>query len=152
MVPIRLDSDEGLGGTSDERFGPDAVLLCSFTREEGALVRTALDQIGAEFVSVALLSADKVNGTLAAALEPDMESAVRAPLATGVPRVCFLSGMSGAEAVSVMDAIQELELPPTMFAAAVPRSINKQMLDLIDEIRGDHEALARVREQEPAST
>ncbi len=107
MLPIDASSDGGLGGTSEGRFGPDAVLLCGFLREEAARVREALDELGADFVRVTLLEQRMLAGTLGQALEVQQQSAAVSP-ALGTPRVLFLSGMSGQEAVAVMDAVVEL--------------------------------------------
>jgi hypothetical protein len=143
MLPINVDSDEGLGGTSDERFGPDvscaaathecgvrsscgradrappsahffqAVLLVGFLRDEVARVRGMLDEMGADFVRVVLLDQQMLEGTLGAALAAPPAMPQLQPTATGVPRVLFISGMSGAEAVSIIDAFQLLGAPPT---------------------------------------
>lgn len=136
MLPIDVDSDEGLGGTSERPFGPDVVLLVGFLRAEVPRVRAMLDELGADFVRVVLASRDMLDGTLGAALEAP-SSAVQQPPATGVPRVLFCSGMSGAEVVQVITAVQELELPPCTFAAVVPRSVDKRLADVLDEIKGD---------------
>ncbi len=121
-----------------------AVLLVGFLRDEVPRVRALLDDMGADFVRVQLLTAPLLEGTLGEALEAPVPAAAVAP-ATGVPRVLFVSGMSGAEAVSVMDAFSELPLPPAIFAAAVPRNVRKPMRDLLAEITGDHERLAAAR-------
>ncbi len=126
------------------------MLLVGFLRDEAIRVRAMLDAIGAEFVRVVLLTPPLLEGTLGEALAAPPASAAAQP-ATGVPRVLFVSGMSGAEAVSVMDEFAELgafrrcadarhacadasrvcaELPPAIFAAAVPKSVGKPMRDV----------------------
>jgi hypothetical protein len=85
-----------------------AVLLVGFLRDEVARVRAMLDEMGAEFVRVVLLDKQMLEGTLGAALAAPPAMPPLQPTATGVPRVLFLSGMSGAEAVSVIDAFQRL--------------------------------------------
>jgi hypothetical protein len=54
----------------------------------------------------------------------------------------LLSGMSGAEALEVVDAVGELDMEPTIFAAAVPKALDKPLRDLFVEIEGDHASLA----------
>ncbi len=83
------------------------MLLVGFLRDEAIRVRAMLDAIGAEFVRVVLLTPPLLEGTLGEALAAPPASAAAQP-ATGVPRVLFVSGMSGAEAVSVMDDFAEL--------------------------------------------
>ena len=141
MLPINVDSDEGVGGTSDHPFGPDCILLVGFLRDEVPRVRAMLDEMGADFVRVVLATRDMLDGTLGAALEAP-SPAVPQPPATGVPRVLFCSGMSGAEVVQVITALEELQLPPCTFAAAVPRSVGKRLADVLDEIQGDAQRMA----------
>lgn len=140
MLPIDVDSDGGLGGTSEQRFGPEALLLVGFLRDEVPRVRSMLDEMGADFVKVVLASRDMLDGTLGAALEAPGAAAEQPP-AFGVPRVLFFSGLSGAEVMQVMAALEELELPPCTFAAAVPRSVEKRLADVLDEIMGDAQRL-----------
>ena len=140
MLPINMDSDEGIGGTSDHPFGPDAVLLVGFLRDEVPRIRAVLDDIGADFVRVVLATRDMLDGTLGEALEAPAAAATAKP-ATGCPRVLFCSGMSGAEVMQVIAALEELALPPCVFAAAVPRSVGKRLADVLDEIAGDAERL-----------
>jgi hypothetical protein len=141
MLPIDADSDGGVGGTSERPFGPDAVLLVGFLRDEVPRVRAALDELGADFVRVVVATRGMLDGTLGAALETP-SPLVPQPPATGVPRVFFCSGMSSAELMSVIHAVEELELPPCTFAAAVPRSVDKTLSDVLDEISGDAERMA----------
>lgn len=138
MVPLDVESDAGLGGAA-ERFGPDAVLLCGFSHDEAALARAALNELGADFVRVELLTTRRVECSLLEALQETDDA--DQPLAMGVPRTCFLSGMTAAEAVSVMDALDEALATPFATAAAVPLSINKPMRSLLAEVQGDHEAV-----------
>jgi len=140
MQRINTESDEGLGGTSDNRFGPDAVLLVGFRKDEVPRVRQALDELGADFVAVVLASPASLKGTLRAALASQEPPA---PPAVGVPRVLFVSGMCGSEAVSVITAVEELGLPPCSFAAVVPRSIDRQLVEVLEEISSDAEATAK---------
>lgn len=140
MQRINTESDEGLGGTSDERFGPDAVLLVGFRKEEVPRVRQALDELGADFVAVVLASSVSLRGTLRDALAS--QELPGAP-ALGVPRVLFVSGMCGAEAVSVISAVDELGLPPCSFAAVVPRSIDRLLAEVLEEISSDAAATAQ---------
>jgi hypothetical protein len=141
MLPIDADSDGGVGGTSERPFGPDAILLVGFLRDEVPRVRAALDDMGADFVRVVVATRGMLDGTLGAALETP-SPLVPQPPATGVPRVLFCSGMSSSEVMQVIHAVEELELPTCTFAAAVPRSVEKTLADVLDEISGDAERMA----------
>lgn len=147
FMPIDVGSDVGIGGTSDEqRFGPDALLLCGFFSAELSAVRELLSDLGADFVRVIMLEPGMEQLTLGQALQsggqeqPGAGTAARLP-ALGVPRILFLSGMSSQEVSMFIDAFLELELPQTIFAAAVPKSVDKPLAQLFDEITGDHERL-----------
>lgn len=62
-------------------------------------------------------------------------------IARSLPRICFLSGLSGEEMMMFIDAFPETGLEPAVFAALVPNAANKPVEELIEEIMGDHEAL-----------
>ncbi|XP_020537749.1 uncharacterized protein LOC105641106 isoform X1 [Jatropha curcas] len=62
-------------------------------------------------------------------------------IAKSLPRICFLSGLSGEEMMMFIDAFPETGLEPAVFAALVPNSANKPLQELIEEIMGDHEML-----------
>ena len=142
FAAIREDSDEGIGGVSDGRFGPEALLLCGFSLAESRAIRACLDELGASFVLSLVLSTQLLDGTLGEALGAADQGDAPPQPALGTPRMAFISGLSGAEAMELIAAIQELELPPCIFAAAVPNSMNKPLRYLLEEIVGDHERLA----------
>ncbi|KAG5533157.1 hypothetical protein RHGRI_027394 [Rhododendron griersonianum] len=62
-------------------------------------------------------------------------------IANSVPRICFLSGLTGEEMMMFVDAFPEIGLEPAVFAALVPNSADKPLQELIEEIMGDHEML-----------
>ncbi|GAB2286870.1 hypothetical protein Dimus_021259 [Dionaea muscipula] len=63
-------------------------------------------------------------------------------IAKSVPRICFLSGLSGEETMMLIDAFGETDLEPVVFAALVPNSADKPLRELIEVIMGDHEMLS----------
>ena len=142
FAPIDVDAAGGVGGTSPQRFGPDAVLLSGCSPSEVARVRGLLDEIGASFVRTVVVDEELWNGeaSLGEALERVQTGAV---CAQGAPRVCVVSGMSSAEAMEVISAVEELELEggELIWAAAVPKSAGKRLRDLFAEVEGDHNSL-----------
>jgi len=135
-----LEADAaGLAGEA-ERFGPDAIVASGFSLDELAQLRALLDGMGASFVRVVVLTEKLRGGTLREALECEAQEA--AVPARNTPRLLLLSGMSGAEAVEAIEAIEELGLPPAIFAAAVPKSVDKRLEELFAEIEGDHATFA----------
>jgi hypothetical protein len=152
MLPIDPDSEEGLGGTTaEQRFGPDALLLCGFLPSEGDAVRALLADLGADFIRVLQLEEGMQFLTLGQALVAEQPARPLRP-ALGVPRILFMSGMSSQEVSMFIDAFLECDLGPApMFAAAVPRSVDKTLSHLFEEISGDHERLAQLKAERAAS-
>jgi len=143
FAPISLESDEGIGGTSDERFGPDVLLLAGFMKEELAQVRALLVELEAEdILTIKLLTREMHAGTLGEAFETEQPSPEETSPALGVPRVCVLSGLTGAEAMAVIDAFGTSDIVPPIFAAAVPNNWNKSCASLLEEIADDHMRLS----------
>lgn len=101
FAPIDLDSDAGLGGAHDDRFGPDVVLLCGFEAEEIPAVRRLLDELGATWVQVLVLEQRMLTMTqrdaLALACDQSPDDALAAAnmhKQLNLPRMAFLSGVS----------------------------------------------------------
>jgi len=124
-----------------QRFGPDMIIVSGHSLEEVAELRALLDGMGASFVRVCVLTEHLARGTLREALASGPQEAAAQP-ASDTPRLVLLSGMSGAEALEVVDAVGELDMEPTIFAAAVPKALDKPLRDLFVEIEGDHASLA----------
>ncbi|GAU31282.1 hypothetical protein TSUD_39620, partial [Trifolium subterraneum] len=97
----------------DPRYGPPALLLLGFEADEHLKIQQFLKELEGEFL--------KIDRSL--------------------PRICFLSGLSGEEMIMFVDAFPETGLKPAAFAALVPNSANKPLYELIEEITGDHEML-----------
>ena len=137
-----------LGDSAETRFGPDALLLCGFLPEETEVVSVMLRELGADFVKLVVCCPGMENLPLGDALLENQSPADRRRPALGVPRILFISGMTSEEVSMLIDAFLELELPATLFAAAVPRSMDKPLAQLFDEITGDHERLLQ-QQREP---
>ncbi|KAK2976686.1 hypothetical protein RJ640_004287 [Escallonia rubra] len=66
-----------------------------------------------------------------------------AMLARQLPRICFLSGLTGEEMMMFIDTFPETGLEPAVFAALVPNSADTPLRELVEEIMGDHEMLVK---------
>ena len=132
------DSESAPGGVAESRFGPEVTLLVGFTSEETKEWRRTLDEIGADFVEVKTLTAAMRRGTLGAALETKQADASAEKPALGVPRVMFLSGMSGSEVMEIIDEYDGKEWAPCVFACAVPKNWDTDVASLTAEIMDDH--------------
>ncbi|XP_044462117.1 uncharacterized protein LOC123193297 isoform X3 [Mangifera indica] len=97
----------------DPIFGPPALLLLGFDVEETVKIRELLTELDGEFMEIA----------------------------ESLPRICFLSGLSGEEMLMFIEAFPETGLEVPVFAALVPNSADKTLQELIEEIMGDHEML-----------
>lgn len=138
FAPIDADSESAPGGVAESRFGPEATLLVGFTSEETKEWRRTLDEIGADFVEVKTLTAALRRGTLGEALETKQADASAEKPALGVPRVMFLSGMSGSEVMEIIDVYDEKDWAPCVFACAVPKNWDTDVASLTAEIMDDH--------------
>ncbi|OIW16956.1 hypothetical protein TanjilG_32823 [Lupinus angustifolius] len=99
--------------SEDPSYGPPALLLLGFEADEDLKIKQLLKELDGEFLKIA----------------------------KSLPRICFLSGLSGEEMMMFIDAFPESGLKPAAFAALVPNSANKPLEELIGEIMGDHEML-----------
>ncbi|KAF6140302.1 hypothetical protein GIB67_000350 [Kingdonia uniflora] len=97
----------------DESYGPSSLLLLGFEVDETAKIQELLKELDGDFLKIA----------------------------KSLPRICFLSGLSGEEMIMFIDAFPETGLEPAAFAALVPNSANKQLQEVVEEIMGDYEMM-----------
>eukprot|EP00262_Sarcandra_glabra_P013855 TRINITY_DN3920_c0_g1_i4.p1 TRINITY_DN3920_c0_g1~~TRINITY_DN3920_c0_g1_i4.p1 ORF type:complete len:188 (+),score=39.64 TRINITY_DN3920_c0_g1_i4:38-601(+) len=98
----------------DPRYGPPALLLLGFEAGEIVKIQQLLQELDGEFLKIA----------------------------KSLPRICFLSGLSGEEMMMFIDAFPGTGLEPAVFAALVPNSANKPLVEVMEEIMGDHEMMS----------
>ncbi|CAL8466395.1 g5931 [Coccomyxa elongata] len=140
--PIDPDSDGGLGGTSEELFGPLAVLLVGFAQYEVDQFRAFMIDMDADIVKIITCTKKMLSSTLEQSL--DSPAPVFEQLPLGTKRAVFLSGMSGAEVQEVISAYNDSGLPPTVWAAAVPANYQRTISVLLEDIYGDHNLMANM--------
>ncbi|KAJ4834642.1 hypothetical protein Tsubulata_020210 [Turnera subulata] len=157
FVPLNAD---------DPVYGPPALLLLGFEVEEAEKIRQFLKEMDGEFLQLIFCTEDMIPRSLWDAMhtsQPNLETVKVVflnnlktcssllclnlhpvlQIAKSLPRICFLSGLSGEEMMMFIDAFPEIGLEPAVFAALVPNSANKPLQELIDEIMGDHEMMVR---------
>ncbi|XP_047324734.1 uncharacterized protein LOC124928244 isoform X2 [Impatiens glandulifera] len=125
----------------DPKFGPPALLLVGFKASEATSIQQFLKDLDGEFLEVIFCTEDMINRSLWDAMntkQPNLESLKIAKL---LPRICFLSGLTGEEMMMFIEAFEETRLEPAVFAALVPNSADKAVEELIEEIMGDHKML-----------
>ncbi|XP_028095511.1 uncharacterized protein LOC114295477 [Camellia sinensis] len=98
--------------------------------------------MGGEFLEVIFCTEDMITGTLWEAVNTKQPNLDTVKVAKPVPRICFLSGLTGEEMMMFIDSFPETGLEPAVFAALVPNSANTPLQELIEEIMGDHEMLS----------
>ncbi|GKC56250.1 uncharacterized conserved protein [Tanacetum coccineum] len=90
---------------------------------------------------VVLCTEDMLTGSLWEAINTKQPNLEASKIAKALPRICFLSGLTGEEMMMFIDAFPESGLAGTVFAAVVPNSADKPLLEVIEEIMGDHEMM-----------
>ncbi|XP_054776774.1 uncharacterized protein LOC129285215 [Prosopis cineraria] len=132
FVPLNAD---------DPTYGPPALLLLGFEVDEALKVQQLLKELDGEFLKVIFCSKGMVTRSLWEAMHTTQSNLEEVEVDKSLPRICFLSGLSGEEMMMFIDAFPETGLKPAVFAALVPNSANKPIQELIEEIMGDHEML-----------
>lgn len=132
FVPINVE---------DPRYGPPALLLLGFEADEHFKIQQFLKELEGEFLKVIYCTKDMLTRSLWDVMHTTQESLEEVKIDKSLPRICFLSGLSGEETMMFVDAFPETGLKPAAFAALVPNSANKPLYELIEEITGDHEML-----------
>ncbi|GLT66794.1 hypothetical protein SLA2020_391430 [Shorea laevis] len=132
FVPLNAD---------DPRYGPPALLLIGFEVEEVAKIQQLLKELDGEFMEVICCTEDMISCSLWEAMNTRQPNLEEVKIAKSLPRICFLSGLTGEEMMMFIDAFPEAGLEAAVFAALVPNSADKPLQELIEEIMGDHEML-----------
>ncbi|MCL7028628.1 hypothetical protein MKW94_000724 [Papaver nudicaule] len=125
----------------DLQFGPPALLLLGVSAEETALIQQFLKAIGGEFLKVVHCTEDMINRSLWEAINTKQPNLEEVQIAKSVPRVCFLSGLTGEEMMMLIEEFPQIGLEPVIFAALVPNSADKLLKEVVEEVVGDHEMM-----------
>ncbi|KAK4279628.1 hypothetical protein QN277_011376 [Acacia crassicarpa] len=132
FVPLNAD---------DPTYGPPALLLLGFEVDDALKIQQLLKEIDGEFLKVIFCTKGMVTRSLWEAMHTTQSNLREDEIDKSLPRICFLSGLSGEEMMMFIDAFPETGLEPAVFAALVPNSAKKPIQELIEEIMGDHEML-----------
>lgn len=137
FVPINDD---------DPQYGPSALMLMGFSHPEIEKVQELLKNMQGDFLKVLICTDDMIKGTLWDAMHISQPELGAVKAAKDVPRICFLSGLTGEELMMIVRAFPDArELEPAAFAAMVPNNAQKTIEELMEEIMGDHERLKKGR-------
>ncbi|CAN1238326.1 hypothetical protein LINGRAPRIM_LOCUS2083 [Linum grandiflorum] len=132
FVPLNAD---------DPVFGPPALLLLGFEVEEAAKIQKLLQEMGGEFLQLVFCTEDMVSRSLWKAINTAQPNLKALKVDKSLPRICFISGLSGEETIMFIDAFPEAGLEPAVFAALVPNSADKPIYELVEEIMADHQMM-----------
>ncbi|XP_016484897.1 uncharacterized protein LOC107805381 [Nicotiana tabacum] len=124
------------------KYGPPALLLLGFEVDEAAKIQQLLKEMDGEFLQVIFCTEDMISRSLWEAMNTKQPNLDASKIAKQLPRICFLSGLTGEEMMMFIDAFEESGLEDPVFAALVQNSADKPLQELIDEIMGDHELLS----------
>lgn len=123
----------------DPKYGPPALLLLGFQAQEADNIQKLLKELEGEFLKVIFCTEEMITGSLWDAVNTAHQSLEKIKIAKSVARICFLSGLTGEEMMMFIDAFQETGMEPAVFAALVPNSAHKSLLELMEEIMADYE-------------
>ncbi|XP_073000759.1 uncharacterized protein [Typha latifolia] len=126
----------------DPIYGPPALLLIGFEADETNKVRELLKELDGDFLKVIQCTEDMIEQTVWDAMHNEQPDPKEVKVAKSLPRIFFLSGLTGEEMMMFIDAFQEAGLESAVFAALVPNSADKILGDVIEEIMGDHDMLS----------
>ncbi|KAL3520760.1 hypothetical protein ACH5RR_018909 [Cinchona calisaya] len=129
----------------DPVYGPPALLLMGFEVEEAVKIQQFLKEMDGEFLEVIFCTEDMITCSLWEAMNTKQPNLEATKIAKSLPRICFLSGLTGEEMMMFIDAFPESGLEPPVFAALVPNNADKPLQELIEEIMGDHEMITARR-------
>lgn len=154
FVPLEDTKENvGLDGSTEQTFGPLAILAAGLTKEEYGALQLLLDEMGADEVKLLPYSTNMATKSLGEVLETlvevESEKIVHVGEEDGNNKpVAFLSGMYQSEIVEVVTALCYCEeLPDMAFAALVPNNYARMCHQLIESVWSDHQAVAAMRRQ-----
>ncbi|XP_010483720.1 PREDICTED: uncharacterized protein LOC104762147 [Camelina sativa] len=142
-IPQTLEEDSKFVplDPQDPRFGPPVLLLLGLQLHEAQKIQELLKELDGEFMEIVCCTADMIPRSLWEAVNTKQPDLKRVKIAESLPRICFLSGLTGEEMMMFIDAFPETGLEAVVFAAMVPNSADKPISELIEEIMGDHELI-----------
>eukprot|EP00892_Ulva_mutabilis_P009572 jgi/Ulvmu1/6988/UM033_0046.1 len=140
FAPLDPDSTSGLGGTSAEVFGPEAVLLIGYTQEQFGMFKAMMEDMDAHMFKIYAAGEVEFKSRLCDAFD----TAGFKPAPLGTRRAVIMSGMYTSEVMEVIGAYRDSALPPTAFAAAVPNNWEKYLPALLKELFED-DAVAKAQ-------
>ncbi|XP_031091851.1 uncharacterized protein LOC115996645 isoform X3 [Ipomoea triloba] len=130
----------------DPRYGPPALLLLGFELEDAVKIKQFLKEMDGEFLEIIFCTEDMISRSIWEAVNTKQRDLKALKIAKPLPRICFLSGLTGEEMMMFIDAFPESGLEQPVFAALVPNAADKPLEELIEEIMGDHETLSGTRQ------
>ena len=156
FVPLETNDEGknvGLDGSTENTFGPLAILAAGLVEAEFAALQMLLSEMGADEVLLLPYTSEMESKSLGEVLEASAmhhrEIEHEAPRPGGRKPVAFLSGMYQSEIVEVVTALRYCEeLPDMAFAALVPNNYGRVIQDLIDDVHADHAAVAAMRKMQ----
>lgn len=134
-----------LDGEDEKGFGPEALLICGYSKEEGAAIKGLLSDVGATDHQIILCTETMLDKTVGQALTGD-DNSEPAP-ADKLPKVVLLSGLSDAQVRGFLNGFNKLGFVRPIFATATPSNLEFPVKGLLIELIREHREMAKMRQQ-----
>ncbi len=131
----RIDDDTKMG------LGPPALLICGFAPEISAALKKVLEKADAADHRLVFCTPAMVKQPLGEALDSTSEDAPAEP--DKLPRAMVLSGMSGTQINTFLEAHRESPLPRCIFASVTPSNLRFPVGKLLNELLREQRAMQR---------
>jgi len=131
---------EAFDSESDQAFGPEAVLLCGYERNEASLIDAVLKGLALAGHRVVCCTTTMGSWTIERALAGD-DGGKLLPVGK-IPRVMLLSGLRDEHVQAVLDAYASTGLERPIFAVATPANLGFTVIRLLEELMAERQAMA----------
>ncbi|KAF3545817.1 hypothetical protein DY000_02003878 [Brassica cretica] len=108
-IPQTLEEDSKFVplDPQDPVFGPPVLLLLGFQIHEAQKIQELLKELDGEFMKIMFCTVDMIPRSLWEAVNTRQTDLKRVKIAESLPRICFLSGLTGEEMMMFIDAFPE---------------------------------------------
>lgn len=130
---------EPLDSDSDQAFGPRAVLLCGYDRDEVVAIEALLAAADAGEHRIVCCTTTMGSWSIERALGGD-DGGRLLPVGK-LPRVMLLSGLRDQQVQRALDAYAATGLDRPIFAVATPANLGFTVIQLLEELMAEHQAM-----------
>jgi len=143
------NSFKKVGQSENRLYGPRKILLCGYTAEDQDLFRNMLSASGIADVALVVADIESQSITLKDIFARPDESGIG--LTPEMQRTVIMAGVREQELHTIINAYRSSGLPQQFWATLTPISENWKLIDLLEDLRKENEAL-RKRQQDSRKT